>query len=144
MSSNGVDHIGVGVVFFCHDGRGNYLLHKRSATTRDDQGTWDVGGGALEFHELLEDGMKREIKEEYCADALDHEFIGFRQARRDNGNEKTHWIAFDFRVRVDRDQVRNGAPKSIDELGWFRLDKLPTPLHSQLPTALALYKDKLA
>jgi len=139
----GVDYIGVGVVFFCHDGRGNYLLHKRSAATRDDQGTWDVGGGALELHELLEDAMKREIKEEYCADVLEHEFLGFRQVRRDNGTEKAHWLAFDFRVLLDPNQVRNGNPEKIDELGWFRLGEFPTPLHSQLPTGLALYKDKL-
>ena len=26
----GVDYIGVTVVFYCHDGKGNFLMHKRS------------------------------------------------------------------------------------------------------------------
>lgn len=47
----GIDHIGVSVSFIIHDGNGNIMLHKRGQQARDEQGRWDVGGGALEFDE---------------------------------------------------------------------------------------------
>ena len=43
----GVEYIGVGVVFFCHDGEGNFILSKRTKNTRDEHGRWDPGGGAI-------------------------------------------------------------------------------------------------
>lgn len=61
----GIDCIGVTVVFFCHDGKGNFVLSKRSKNTRDEQGRWDPGGGALEIHERIEDAIRREVREEY-------------------------------------------------------------------------------
>ena len=50
----GIDYIGVTVVFYCHDGAGRLLLHKRSVACRDEQGRWDVGGGSMEFGETFE------------------------------------------------------------------------------------------
>jgi len=63
----GIDHIGVTVNFFIHDGDGNVLLQKRSKNCRDEQGKWDIGGGAVEFGEELEEAVAREVKEELCA-----------------------------------------------------------------------------
>ena len=60
----GVDYIGVTVNFIIHDGKGNVLLQKRSQNCRDEQGRWDIGGGALEFGEKLEDAVRREVKED--------------------------------------------------------------------------------
>ena len=45
----GVDYIGVTVNFLVHDGNGRILLQKRSKQCRDEQGRWDIGGGAVEF-----------------------------------------------------------------------------------------------
>ena len=45
----GIDYIGVGVSFICHDGKGNYLMNKRSKNCRDEHGKWDFGGGAVDF-----------------------------------------------------------------------------------------------
>ena len=56
----GVDFTGVAIVFICHDGNGNILMHKRSQNCRDEQGRWDIGGGSLEFGHLVEDTLKRE------------------------------------------------------------------------------------
>lgn len=33
----GVDHVGNAVVYFCHDGAGNFLLSKRGVNCRDEQ-----------------------------------------------------------------------------------------------------------
>lgn len=128
----GVDHIGVSCVFFCHDGRGNFLLHKRSSACRDEQGTWDNGGGALEFGEDFEHAIRREVKEEYCAEALEVRFLAASNVLRQNGDIHTHWVALIFAVRVDPRQVAIGEPEKMDAIGWFTKDNLPSPLHSQL------------
>ena len=139
----GVDHTGVTIVFACHDGNGNYLHAKRGVNCRDEQGTWDPGGGGLELHDTVEETLRKEIREEYCTDVLEYEFMGYRDVHREKDGVKTHWIALDFRVLVDRSQVQNGEPHKMDEVAWFRLDELPSPLHSQYPLFLEKYKEML-
>lgn len=138
----GIDYIGTTVVFFCHDGQGNYLLSKRSVNCRDEHGCWDPGGGGVDFGEKVEDVLRREIKEEYCADILEFEEIGFLDVHRKHAG-RTHWIALLYRVLVDPKQVANGEPHKFDEIGWFTLDNLPNQLHSQFPVVLQKYGKKL-
>lgn len=139
----GLEYTGVCVVFFCHDGKGNYLLNKRSKNCRDEHGCWDPGGGGVEFGESVINTLKNEISQEYCAEVLEYEFLGYRDVHRIHEKQKTHWIALDFRVHIDRSQVRNGEPHKFDELKWFRLDSLPDTLHSQFAAALDAYRKKL-
>jgi 8-oxo-dGTP pyrophosphatase MutT (NUDIX family) len=140
----GEDFTGVSIVFTCHDGKGNYLLAKRGTNCRDEHGTWDPGGGGLEFGDSVEATLRKEIAEEYGADVLAYEFLGFRDVHREQNGRKTHWVALDFKVLVDPAKVKNGEPHKLDEIGWFRLDTLPAPLHSQYPKFLELYKDRLS
>jgi hypothetical protein len=49
----------------------------------------------------------------------------------------------DFKVLVDKDKVHNAEPHKLDEVGWYRLDNLPAPLHSQFPSFLERYKGKI-
>ena len=139
----GVDYTGVTVVFFCHDGNGNILMAKRSKNCRDEQDRWDIGGGGLEFGEKVEELLKREIKEEYSTEVLKYEFLGYRDLNRENNGKKTHWVALDFKVLIDKTKVKNGEPHKFDELKWFKLDNLPTPVHSQFHKFLELYRNKL-
>lgn len=139
----GVDHIGVSVVYFCHDGQGNVLLAQRSQNARDEQGRWDIGGGGVELGETVINTLKKEIKEEYSTDVIDEEFLGYRDIFREHNENKTHWITLDFKVLVDRTKAKIGEPHKFDNLGWFTLTSLPTPVHSQLPAFLEKYKDKL-
>lgn len=140
----GVDYIGVGIVFYCHDGEGNFIMSKRSRNTRDEHGRWDPGGGGIEFGESVDIALKREIKEEYCTNVIKSEFLGFRDVHRvDEKGNKTHWVVFDFKVLVDRKKVKNGVPRQHEEIGWFRLDNLPKPIHSQFPFFIKKYQDKL-
>ena len=139
----GVDFIGNAIVFFCHDGNGNYLMNKRSNNSKDERGTWDVGGGRIEIHDTVVDTLTKEIKEEYCTDVLEYEFLGYRDVHRESEGGRTHWIALDFRVLVDRSKVSNGEPHKFDEVNWFKLDDVPTPLHSQLQFAIDKYRDVL-
>lgn len=55
----GKDYIGISVVYFCHDGQNNFLMAKRSNQTRDEQGRWDSGGGAVEYGESIITVLKK-------------------------------------------------------------------------------------
>lgn len=140
----GEDFVGVSVVYFCHDGKGNILFNKRGKNCRDEHGTWDIGGGRLEFGDTVENTLRKEITEEYSTDVLEFEFLGYRDVHREQGGKKTHWIALDFKVLVNREMAKNGEPHKFDAVEWFTLQNLPTPLFSQLPTFLEKYKDKLS
>jgi 8-oxo-dGTP diphosphatase len=139
----GQDFIGITVCNLCHDGKGNYLLNKRGLGCRDEHGTWDAGGGALEFGDTVENTLRREIGEEYSTDVISYEFLGYRDVHREHEGKKTHWIALDFKVLVDRIKAKNGEPHKFDEIGWFRLEDFPEPLHSQFPKFLEINKGRL-
>lgn len=131
----GVDYIGVAVVFFCHDGKGNFVMGRRSNKCRDEHEKLDIGGGGMEFGLTIEENLRKEILEEYCAEVLDFEFLGYRDVHREHNGEKTHWIALDYKVLVDPDQVKNGEPDMFDEIKWFNFENLPDEeeMHSQIP-----------
>lgn len=139
----GIDYTGVTIVYFCHDGKGNFVMAKRSKNARDEHGKWDIGGGGLEFNATVEGTLRKEIKEEYCTDVLEYEFLGFRDVHRELQGKPTHWIALDFKVLIDPAKVKNGEPHKFDEIKFFRFDNMPTSLHSQLPYFLEKYNDKL-
>lgn len=129
----GVDFTGISCSFVCYDDKGRVLLHKRSKNCRDEQGKWDNGGGAHEFGASLEDTVKREIKEEYGADAQKITFIKVHDLHRElDDGTPTHWLGILYAVRVDPKQAKNNEPHKIDDIGWFAPDDLPSPKHSQL------------
>ena len=127
----GIDHIGVSASFIIHDGKGNVLLQRRGAGARDENGNWDVGGGAIEHGESIDEAVKREIKEELCTDTLDIKFLTVYDAFRELNGLKTHWIAIMHSVQVDPATVKIGEPDKIDAIDWFTSKNLPSPLHSQ-------------
>jgi 8-oxo-dGTP pyrophosphatase MutT (NUDIX family) len=57
----GFDYVGITTPFFCHDGKGNLLMHKRSKECRDEPGRWETGSGKLEFKVSLEENVLREV-----------------------------------------------------------------------------------
>jgi ADP-ribose pyrophosphatase YjhB (NUDIX family) len=140
----GIDFIGVTVVFFCHDGNGRLLMHKRSNKCRDEHGRWDVGGGAMELGESFEGAVIREVKEEYCAEAKNLQFIQTKNIIRQSGDSISHWIALLFAVEVDPKEVAIGDPEKMVEIGWFTADNLPSPVHSKFLECFAVMKEWVA
>lgn len=141
----GTDYTGITIVYFCHDGEGNFVMSKRSQNCRDEKGLWDIGGGGLEFDDTVENTLRKEIKEEYSTDVLSFEFLGYRDMHRMNDGVKTHWIALDFKVLVDKDKVKNGEPHKFDDVKWFDFDTMPSEekVHSGFPPFLSLHKNRL-
>ena len=134
--------IRTGVCFFCHDGKGNYLISKRSKNARDEQETWDPGGGGLKFGEKIEEALIRELKEEYVTVPKAFEFLGYRDVFREQNSQPTHWLVFDFRVLVDPSEVQIGEPHKCDGIKWLTIDEIKNfdePLHSQFPPFFEKY-----
>lgn len=132
----GIDYTGISVSFFCHDGAGNFVLTKRSEQCRDEHNTWEVGGGKLEYGEHPRDAVLREIHEEYGVPGVIEKELPPVSLLREHQGAKTHWITFPFVVRVPRGEVIRGDPIAMVEIGWFRMNNLPQPLHSGLKTIL--------
>lgn len=127
----GVDYVGISASFIIHDGQGRVLLQKRGPDARDENGKWDVGGGAIDFGESIDETVRREIKEELCTEPIDIQFLTIYDALREISGTTTHWIAIMHTVQVEPDNIRIGEPRKIDEIGWFTSSSLPSPLHSQ-------------
>lgn len=140
----GVSFTGITTVFFCHDGNGKLFMTKRSKNCRDEHGRWDAGAGGLKHGQAVEQNMLREVKEEYDVTPLGHEFIGYFDAFRQTPDGlPTHWLCMLFAVHVDPKQVKIMEPDMVDDSGWFTLDNLPDPLHSQMPNFLEQFGIKL-
>lgn len=140
----GISFTGITTVFFCHDGKGNIFLAKRSKNTRDEHGRWDPGGGGLKHGQSLEQNLHRELKEEYNATPISTEFIGYFDAFRTSPEGKpTHWLAMCFAVQVDSKEIKINEPDMFDDYGWFSLDDLPKPLHSQFDVFMKKHGKKL-
>lgn len=138
----GIDFIGVSVSFFCHDKDGNFLLHKRSDKCRDEKRHWDFGGGRVEIGETLETAVLREIKEEYGVAGIIEKQLPAHSLLRVENRTKTHWLIITFIIEVDRKKVILGVPNKMTELGWFKLEDLPKPLHTGAQYTLEHYNQE--
>jgi len=132
----GVDFTGIVCVFYCHDGQGNLLMHKRGQNCRDEQGVWDCGGGSMEFGETFEQAAKREIQEEYGVTPKNLHVCGVENVLREHKGRQTHWVAVIFSAQVNPKKVILGEPDKMDEIAWFPVNKLPKLLHSKLKAHL--------
>jgi 8-oxo-dGTP diphosphatase len=140
----GISYVGITTCFICHDGAGHIFMAKRSNEARDEQGAWDIGGGGLDLGLSAKDNVIKEVQEEYAATAQSVDFLGYRDVFRTlPTGQETHWLALDFLVKVDPNEVRINEPHKFDDSGWFTLDTMPEPLHSQLPYVLDKHESEL-
>ncbi|HRN96721.1 MAG TPA: NUDIX hydrolase [Candidatus Levybacteria bacterium] len=140
----GVDYIGITTPFYCNDGKGKFVMHKRSKNTRDEHGTWDFGGGKVEFGAQLEESVLREVFEEYGVKGKIQEQVPPHSIIRTHNGKETHWLAIPFFVKVNLKKVINNEPHKIDEIGFFTLDTLPTPIHSGVEKSMKKYSEFFA
>lgn len=119
-------------------------MAKRSNKSRDEKGTWEIGGGGLKWGLTAQENLLREIKEEYNATPLKVTFLGYRDVlRHPEGGDLTHWVALDFAVLVNPRLIKINEADMFDDSGWFKLTKLPSPLHSQQLTFFDKYSSQI-
>ncbi len=136
----GIDYVGITTSFYCNDGKGNFLLHKRSKNCRDEQGNWDPGGGKLDHGIGIEETVLKEVQEEYGVKGKIQEQLPAHDIFRVQNRIKTHWVCIPFFILVNRNDVKNNEPHKIDQIDWFKLDNLPTPLHTGFAHTFEKYK----
>jgi ADP-ribose pyrophosphatase YjhB (NUDIX family) len=140
----GTSFTGAGTVFFCHDGKGKFLMSKRSQKCRDEKGRWEIAGGGLKWGITAEDNIKREVAEEFAANAQKIDFMGYRDVFRElDDGTPTHWVMLDFAVQVDPNDVKLNEPDMADELGWFTVANQPEPVHSQHQAFMKKYQKEI-
>ncbi|HUC87352.1 MAG TPA: NUDIX domain-containing protein [Candidatus Saccharimonadales bacterium] len=141
----GISFPGITTCFFCYSRQGELFMGRRSHNARDEHDRWENGGGGLKWGSTVEANIRREIKEEYNATALKLEFLGYRDVFRTlEDGTPTHWVGLDYAVLVDPSEIKINEPDMFDDSGWFRLDNLPTPLHSQFEPAVKKYYPRLS
>lgn len=140
----GISFVGITTCFFVHDGNGRFFMAKRSKKARDEHGAWEVGGGGLKWgHTALANAL-REAKEEYGANPIQTAFLGYRDIFRSlPDGTQTHWVGLDFAIQADPKNIRVKEPDMFDDSGWFTLDNLPSPLHSQHLVFQRKYENEL-
>lgn len=130
----GIDTVGISTSFYCHNSKGEWLLHKRSDACRDERGAWDSGGGKLEFGLTLEENVLKEIREEYCCSAaIEEQLPAITLIRKTSEGALTHWIVTPFILLIpegEEGKVQIGDAEKMSALGWFTFSSLPHPLHS--------------
>lgn len=136
----GFEYIGVSICFFAHDGKGNFVMHKRSKNCRDEQETWDFGGGKLEFGETIEQAVLRELQEEYGCTGTIQKQLSILSTIRTHHGEKTHWILIPHLVLVTPAEVKLNEPEKMDAIGWFTWETMPEPLHSGVAVEMQKYR----
>ncbi len=144
----GKSFVGISTGAAIFNTRGQLFLAKRSTGARDEHGAWDVCGGGLEVGLTLEENMRQEMLEEFniTTDAPLH-FLRFKEAfRTDQDGDKTHWLSIGYVVVLSDQEIayiRINEPDKFDEIGWFDLDNLPSPLHSLItPEFITLISQK--
>ncbi len=111
--------VGVGAVILR---RGRVLLVRRGRPP--GQGLWSLPGGVLETGERLEDGVRREVREETGLEVRSAEFreVFERIIRDRDGRVRYHYVLIDFLCRV-----AGGRPRPADDADaaeWVREEDL--------------------
>jgi len=115
--------IGVGALI--EDGAGRILLVKHVPERGGFwQGKWICPGGELELGETIEEGIKREVKEET---QLDIDLVAplhpFDRVVKENGAVSLQVIYIDYLARVTGGELRPGS--DIGEAIWVEKERLP-------------------
>ena len=126
-----VPKVGAGAVIIKDD---KVLLSKRKGSHGD--GMWGSTGGHLEFGESPFETAKREALEELGIEIGNIEFATCMNLIM----EGKHYIDISFTAEIISGEPINQEPEKIEEIGWFPLDSLPTPLFEPVKVVIESIK----
>jgi len=103
------------------------LFGKKKENVNPYPNTWHLVGGGIEEGELLEESIKREIREEANIEVKIKEMVGFDDDFEPNKyGEMTHYIFLVFRAAYVSGKLK--ADDDIVALKWFSKSELPKEL----------------
>jgi 8-oxo-dGTP diphosphatase len=122
----GIDYIGVGVGAFIFNDKGNFLMMKRGPKAKNEVGAWMLPGGAVEFGETQKNAIIREVREELGVEIeIEKQLPCWDHILP---NEKQHWVTNVFSARIIHGEPKILEPEKCEELKWFSLNALPSPI----------------
>ena len=83
------------------------------------KGTLDLPGGFVDMYETVEDGMRREIKEETGLDVKDIQYLFSSPNVYEYSGMGIHTLDMDFLVRIHGDSVAVTAADGAAEAFWI-------------------------
>lgn len=138
LSPNGTPVVvQTGASIIVEDAQGRILMQQRA-----DDGTWSYPGGRIEIDETVEDGARREVREECGLEVGELRLLGVFSGKElnhiyPNGNEV---CGVDI-VYISSDYT--GSLQSEDEearkMGFFPIDALPQPISSMNAKQIRAY-----
>lgn len=111
--------VGAGIVII-KDGK--TLLAKRKGA--HSAGTWGTMGGHVEFGETPIEAVKREAMEELGVVVGNIQFATCMNLIQDG----KHYVDVSFTAEIISGEPTIQEPDRIEEIGWYPLDQLPSPL----------------
>ena len=119
----GIDFIGVGCGAVIRNPEGKVLLMKRGPKAKNEQGTWIIPGGTVEFGETMASAVTREVKEELGIDVRVLRQYGC--ADHIMPKEGQHWVSTIFECEIVTGKPKILEPEKCSELGWYFLNEMP-------------------
>ena len=101
-----------------------YLIVKRSDNNDFMPGAWEFPGGNLENNELIEEALKRELKEEIGFNLLDNtcKIINYTDEIKEKNNKIIHVIELDFLIECDNDSFDIVLSNEHTDYKWVEKD----------------------
>lgn len=129
--------IGLGV-YILNEKSEVLLLHRRG---NHGAGTWSAPGGHLEYGESFEECAIREAREEAGIAVSDLQLIGVRNDIFQV--EGKHYVTLSMRTKQYQGEPKIMEPDVFDDIQWFPLDALPSPLFLSMERFLQSDQDCL-
>jgi 8-oxo-dGTP diphosphatase len=123
--------VGVGVLIIKN---GKVLLGKRKGA--HGAGEYAGMGGHVEFHEKLEDTVKREAFEEAGVTLKNIKYPCTSNLRK----YEKHYLDIGFTAEIESGEPQVMEPEKLESWNWYDLDHLPSPLFGVLPYYIEAYK----
>lgn len=105
---------------------GKILMGKRGNIA--GRGEWAFPGGHLEFGEMVEEGARRELKEETGLIPIEMQLLGILNDFSLVKEQVNHYIRFVFKVSDFEGKLQNEEPEKCEGWKWFGKGSLPTPV----------------
>ena len=135
----GKDYIGVACGAIIFNKEGKVLIGQRGSNARDDEGIWDFPGGQVEYGELGEHAIKREVKEEFGIQIEIIELINLVEVIE----PEKHWIGPAYIAKLISGEAKPLEEDKFNDFKWVDISevekmKLTTPCRQNIKT----YKEK--
>jgi len=116
----GKDYIGVSCGTIIFNKEGKVLIGQRGSAARDDEGIWDFPGGAVEYGELGEHAIEREVEEEFGIGIEVIELINLVQVIE----PEKHWIGPAYVAKLVRGEVKILEKDKFKDFKWADISKV--------------------